>query len=79
MSTLLSHTIGMIKPLDKGAMAQAQARQDTLTKPPGSLGRLEQLSIQLAGIQGKPLPNINQKAIITMAADHGVVAEKVGN
>jgi len=79
MSTLLSETIEMIKPLDKEAMAQARARQDTLTKPPGSLGRLEELSIQLAGIQAKPLPSIKQKAIITMAGDHGVVAEKVGN
>ena len=79
MATLLSETISMIKPLDKEAMAQAQARQDTLTKPPGSLGRLEQLSIQLAGIQAKPLPSIKQKAIVTMAGDHGVVAEKVGN
>jgi len=78
MSTLLSKTIEMIKPLDKEAMAQARARQDTLTKPPGSLGRLEELSIQLAGIQAKPLPTIKQKAIITMAGDHGVVAEKVG-
>ena len=60
-------------------MAQAQARQDILTKPSGSLGRLEQLSIQLAGIQAKPLPTIKQKAIITIAGDHGVVAEKVGN
>jgi nicotinate-nucleotide--dimethylbenzimidazole phosphoribosyltransferase len=79
MSDLLSNTIGMIKPLDKEVMAQAQARQDTLTKPQGSLGRLEELSIQLAGIQGKPLPQIRHKAIITMAGDHGVVAEKVGN
>ena len=79
MSELLSNTIGMIKPLDKEAMAQAQARQDMLTKPQGSLGRLEELSIQLAGIQGKPIPQIRHKAIITMAGDHGVVAEKVGN
>ena len=79
MSKLLSQTIDMIKPLDEGAMAQARARQDTLTKPPGSLGRLEELSIQLAGIQAKPLPSIKQKVIITMASDHGVVAEKVGN
>ena len=79
MSKLLSQTIEMIKPLDRDAMAQAQARQDTLTKPPGSLGTLEELSIQLAGIQGKPLPSIKQKAIITMAGDHGVVAEKIGN
>jgi len=79
MTTLLANTIKMIKSLDKEAMAQAQARQDRLTKPPGSLGRLEDLSIQLAGIQGKALPAIKQKAIITMAADHGVVVEKVGN
>jgi len=79
MSELLSNTIGMIKPLDKEVMAQAQARQDMLTKPQGSLGRLEELSIQLAGIQGKPIPQIRHKAIITMAGDHGVVAEKVGN
>jgi nicotinate-nucleotide--dimethylbenzimidazole phosphoribosyltransferase len=78
MSELLSKTIRMIEALDKEAMAQAQGRQDTLTKPPGSLGRLEQLSIQLAGIQAKPIPQIKRKAVITMAADHGVVAEKVG-
>lgn len=69
----------MIKPLNTEAMAEAKARQDTLTKPPGSLGRLEELSIQLAGIQGNPIPQIKHKAIITMAGDHGVVAEKVGN
>ncbi len=79
MSELLSKTIEGIKPLDKNAMSQAQARQDVLTKPQGSLGRLETLSIQLAGVQGKPIPQIRQKTIITMAGDHGVVAEKVGN
>jgi len=78
MSTL-SNVIETIKPLDKKAMAQAQARQDRLTKPKGSLGRLEELSVQLAGIQSRPLPQIKHKAIITMAGDHGVVAEKVGN
>ena len=75
----LKHIIEMIKPLDKQAMAEARARQDMLTKPPGSLGRLEELSIQIAGIQGKPIPRIKHKAIITMAADHGVVAEKISN
>ncbi|GAI18897.1 unnamed protein product, partial [marine sediment metagenome] len=59
--------------------AKARARQDTLTKPQGSLGRLEELSTQLAGIQGKPIPQIKHRAIITMAGDHGVVVEKVGN
>ncbi|MFC1864897.1 nicotinate-nucleotide--dimethylbenzimidazole phosphoribosyltransferase [Chloroflexota bacterium] len=76
---LLSNIVEMIKPLDAGAMAQARARQDILTKPQGSLGRLEELSVQLAGIQGKPIPQIRHKAIITMAGDHGVVAEGVGN
>ena len=78
MSKLLANTIKLIRPLDEQAMAAARSRQDMLTKPPGSLGRLEQLSIQLAGIQGKPIPVIKDKAIITMAADHGIVAEKVG-
>jgi nicotinate-nucleotide--dimethylbenzimidazole phosphoribosyltransferase len=58
-------------------MAAARARQDTLTKPLGSLGRLEKLSTKLAGIRGEPIPRINHKAIVTMAADHGVVAEGV--
>ncbi len=75
----IDRIIGMIKPLDKKAMAEARARQDMLTKPPGSLGRLEGLSVQLAGIQGKALPEIKDKAIIVMAGDHGVVAEKIGN
>jgi nicotinate-nucleotide--dimethylbenzimidazole phosphoribosyltransferase len=77
MAELLSKIIEMIKPLDEGAMAQARARQDILTKPQGSLGRLEELSVQLAGIQGKPTPEISHKAIITMAGDHGVVAEGI--
>ncbi|MFC1942599.1 nicotinate-nucleotide--dimethylbenzimidazole phosphoribosyltransferase [Chloroflexota bacterium] len=75
----LSRTISMITPLDKAAMAEAQSRQDTLTKPPGSLGRLEEISVQLAGIQGKARPRIEDKAIVTMAGDHGVVAENIGN
>lgn len=69
--------IAQIAPPDEGAMAAARARQATLTKPPGSLGRLEALSIQLAGLAGRPLPEIRHKVIVTMAADHGVVAEGV--
>jgi nicotinate-nucleotide--dimethylbenzimidazole phosphoribosyltransferase len=76
-SELLSSTFKMIRHLDETAMAQAQARQDRLTKPEGSLGQLEELSVQLAGIQGRPIPRITHKAIITMAADHGVVTEGV--
>ncbi len=79
VSARIDRAIRAIGPLDTAAMEQARARQDTLTKPPGSLGRLEQVSIQLAGIQGKTVPAIKNKAIITMAGDHGVVAEKIGN
>jgi nicotinate-nucleotide--dimethylbenzimidazole phosphoribosyltransferase len=77
MSALLSNTIKMLKPLDRGAMDSARSRQDTLTKPQGSLGRLEELSIKLAGIQGRAIPQIRHKAIFTLAGDHGVVAEGV--
>jgi len=77
MPELLSNIVEMIKPMDRRAMAEAQARQNMLTKPQGSLGRLEELAIQLAGIQGKLIPQIRHKAIITMASDHGVVAEGV--
>lgn len=66
-----------IQPLDQAAMAAARQRQDQLTKPTGSLGRLEALSIQLAGIYGQPVPQIQQKAIVVMAGDHGVTAEGV--
>jgi len=68
---------GSIPPLDEASMAAAQARQDFLTKPQGSLGRLEALSIQLAGITGQPRPRVNRKAVIVMAGDHGVVRNGV--
>ena len=74
---MLESIIEKIQGLDEAAMASARARQDTLTKPPGSLGRLEELSVQLAGITGKEIPSIKDKVIITMAGDHGVVAEGV--
>lgn len=73
----LQQTIGNIEPLDAGAMEAARARQDQLTKPQGSLGVLEELSVKLAGIQGDPLPAVSRKVIIVMAGDHGVVAEGV--
>lgn len=67
----------IIPPLDQACIDAARARQDTLTKPQSSLGRLEEISIQLAGIYGQPIPAIKEKAIIVMAGDHGVVAEGV--
>ena len=74
---MLEQIIARIQDLDQTALAAATARQNTLTKPPGSLGRLEELSIQLAGISGTPIPSIKDKVIITMAGDHGIVAEGV--
>lgn len=73
----LKELIDQIRPLDESAMQAARGRQNQLTKPAGSLGRLEELSIQLAGITGKPLPVIKGKSVIVMAGDHGVVAEGV--
>jgi nicotinate-nucleotide--dimethylbenzimidazole phosphoribosyltransferase len=77
ISDLIDRTIKEIAPLDEAAMAAARARQDQLTKPPGSLGRLEELSIQLAGIFGEATPVIRKKTVILAAGDHGVVAEGV--
>lgn len=75
--SLLEQTIRSIQPLDSVAMDAARARQNRLTKPPGSLGRLEAISIQVAGITGQERPVIGDKVIITCAGDHGVVAQGV--
>ena len=73
----IEETIEKIQPLNQTTMQTARERQDQLTKPRGSLGRLEELSIQLAGIYCQPIPIIKDKVIVTMAGDHGVVAEGV--
>ena len=73
----LESLIRSIQPINEDARAAARARQDRLTKPPQALGRLEELSIQIAGITGQALPMLANKVILTMAGDHGVVAEGV--
>ena len=73
----LEHAVDAIRPPDAEAMSRAAARQSTLTKPPGSLGQLEELSIRLAGMLRTGQPRINSKAIVIAAADHGVVAQGV--
>jgi nicotinate-nucleotide--dimethylbenzimidazole phosphoribosyltransferase len=65
------------QPLDLVMRSKAQARQQQLTKPAGSLGQLEQLAIHLAALQGRERPSIKQLWISIFAADHGVVAEGV--
>ena len=66
-----------IPALDAAALAAARARQLQLTKPPGSLGRLEELGVTLAAMQGQQHPQLDKVWISVFAADHGVVAEGV--
>ncbi|MDZ3825521.1 nicotinate-nucleotide--dimethylbenzimidazole phosphoribosyltransferase [Pseudomonas monsensis] len=65
------------KPVNAEVVAQAAARQQQLTKPAGSLGRLETVAVQLAGLQGQVKPTLKQIWIAIFAGDHGVVAEGV--
>jgi len=73
----IQQMIANIQPLDETAMAETRRRQDHLTKPQGSLGQLESLSVQIAGIKGNPRPRIVHKVIFTLAGDHGVTKESV--
>lgn len=66
-----------IPALDRAAIEAATARQNSLTKPQGSLGCLEDVAIQLAGIQVTERPNVDAKWIVVAAADHGVTAQGV--
>jgi nicotinate-nucleotide--dimethylbenzimidazole phosphoribosyltransferase len=77
VAMLLETTIEQIQPLDSGLAEQAQGHLDRLTKPPGSLGRLEELARRYVAISGQLSPVIQHKAVIVFAADHGVVAEGV--
>ena len=73
----LDEVVAGIRPADAEAMRAAMRRQQRLTKPPGSLGRLEEISIQLAGIFGTARPSARDTTLIVAAADHGVVAQGV--
>ena len=69
--------IAALGPLDTAAMAAATSHLDRLTKPPGSLGRLEGLVVTLAGITGDPRVSMARRAIVIAAADHGVARQGV--
>ncbi len=75
--TLLEETINSIGALDSAAQAEARTRLDSLTKPPGSLGVLEEIVVKLAGITGEKCPVVREKVVIVMAGDHGVVNQGV--
>lgn len=66
-----------IQPPDRSLWEQAQHRLDRLTKPPGSLGRLEELAARYVMLTGELMPDIPRAAIYTFAADHGIVQEGV--
>jgi len=73
----LELTLQKIKPLDEAVMEKTQRRLDELTKPQGSLGMLETIAKQIAGITGQVIPELPKKAAILMAGDHGIVKEGV--
>lgn len=75
----LQERILQIKPLDEKAMEEAKVRQDALAKPPGSLGLLEDISIQMAGITGSVKNEIKKHCVVVMCADNGVVEENIAS
>lgn len=77
MSDPLAEALSRIVGADKEVYQRALERHATLTKPPGSLGRLEALSARLAAVQGTVKPTITNKAVVVFAADHGVTAAGV--
>ncbi len=74
---LLSATLQQIGLPDLEAAEAAQQRLDSLTKPLGALGIMEQIVVRLAAIQGRAIPDLGAKVVLVMAGDHGVVAEGV--
>jgi nicotinate-nucleotide--dimethylbenzimidazole phosphoribosyltransferase len=73
----IANTIASIKPLDPALCERAQARLDILTKPQGSLGRLEEFARRIVAITGNAMPEVPRKAVFTFAGDHGVADEGV--
>jgi nicotinate-nucleotide--dimethylbenzimidazole phosphoribosyltransferase len=75
---LIEETVASITPLNEAAMRDARDHQARLTKPPGSLGVLEEVSVRLAGLAGQcPPPMPDPAAVAVFAADHGVHAQGV--
>ncbi len=73
----MSWTDDSVAPINQLAMAAARERQGQLTKPPGSLGQLEELAIRLAGMTARERPCLDKVRICVFAADHGIAAEGV--
>ncbi|MDI6854723.1 MAG: nicotinate-nucleotide--dimethylbenzimidazole phosphoribosyltransferase [Deltaproteobacteria bacterium] len=77
MEYRLSQFVAQIKPVSTAWLAKAKERLDSLTKPPGSLGRLEELAARYVCMREELLPTLGKKRVVVFAADHGVVAEGV--
>jgi nicotinate-nucleotide--dimethylbenzimidazole phosphoribosyltransferase len=77
MGKLLDNTIDAIKRLDDSVGKLAQSRLDSLTKPRGSLGRLEDIAVQISSITGTTNPDLGKKLIVVAASDHGITEEGV--
>lgn len=73
----INETIAAVRPLDQQIMEKAKKRWDSIAKPLHSLGKMEDLIIQIAGITGKFNVDIHKKALVAMCADNGVVEEGV--
>lgn len=73
----LEETLQKVHPLDGKAMEISRKRWDSIAKPLHSLGKMEDLIVQIAGITGNPDINLKKRALVTMCADNGVVAEGV--
>lgn len=74
---LLNSTLSRITALNQESMQRSRARIDNLVKPVGSLGRLEDIAVQISGITGELFPDLSNKAIIVMASDNGVCEEGI--
>ncbi len=76
---MLNELLCRIEPLDMDSMKAAQTRLDSLTKPLGSLGKLEEMVVKLAGINCSPFPKADNKVTVVMCGDNGVVEEGVSS
>ena len=73
----LEETLQKIHPLDEKAMEISWKRWDSIAKPLHSLGKMEDIIVQIAGITGSPDMNLSKRALVAMCADNGVVEEGV--
>jgi len=74
---LLNQTLKNIRGLNSEIMEEARVHQDNLTKPKGSLGRLEELAVKICGIRAELNPKLAKKRVVVFAGDHGVVSQGV--